>query len=609
MPGLTLSLHAASAATDPGAFDRAQEGMLHGARYETRTLVEAPTLRVGCVTYPGYPLRTVEAGGVTVVFEGRAYTESPERLDESLGDLATRVLANGDEARASIEKWTAETEGEYLVLMVRPQDGHVLLFTDPLGRLPVYWYVTDDRLLLARECKFIRAQCPEMRYDRVAFAQTLWCGYPLGERTLLEGVRRGKGAMLLRGGCDGPRVWARAETLFTLNLEEKDHSGGSVQQHAEGLAGTLVNVCRRWGSHPEARGNLLSLSGGHDSRVVACALHKAGVPFTAISYLDAKGRSSSDAEQAAEVAAALGVEHVVFRTAPVSHRDAERLVWMRDGLNYAGMAFILDYLRQIVDRWDTGAVYITGDGGDKLLPSLFPSRRFQTSEALCAWLARAHAISPMDKAEAVFGLEPGTLREELRALVADYPERSLGQRAVHFAFYERGRKWLYEGEDRTRAYLWETSPFYALGLYRQCMLVPDGLKAHNELYRSLLQQLCPQCAEIGMSWAGRKRPAPASRSYWLSVRRRAALRKAASIARRLKIPYPSRTRRPVGLSAPEGEAIWQAIQPGCPFAQLLDTGSAMPYLESASAREIDMFRTLVLYESFWREGPPSPGSP
>jgi hypothetical protein len=130
--------------------------------------------------------------------------------------------------------------------------------------------------------------------------------------------------------------------------------------------------------------------------------------------------------------------------------------------------------------------------------------------------------------EKLFGLEAGQIYDEVRAIVMSYPEQSLKHKSVHYTVNERGRRWLFEGEDRTRFFMWEASPFYSYQFFNMAMKVPDKYKVNYKLYKCFYKQLSLRCAKIGDAaggtsigsiipfrlrprlriWASRKLPAP-----------------------------------------------------------------------------------------------------
>jgi hypothetical protein len=105
-------------------------------------------------------------------------------------------------------------------------------------------------------------------------------------------------------------------------------------------------------------------------------------------------------------------------------------------------------------------------------------------------------LVPSGTVEAVFGLASGTLGDELGRVLEKYPEQDLAQKAVHYRIYERGVQWLFEGEDRARFFMWQTSPFYSLPFVERAMRVPDRFKASMRLYRHIQLALAPDLASI-----------------------------------------------------------------------------------------------------------------
>jgi hypothetical protein len=109
-------------------------------------------------------------------------------------------------------------------------------------------------------------------------------------------------------------------------------------------------------------------------------------------------------------------------------------------------------------------------------------------------------------------LPAGTLREELQVLFESYPERDPALRIKHFKIFERGRRCYFEGEDRTRSFLWQDSPFYSLPVFRHCMLVADRQKYYNNFCRQALLALWPKAASTPVTSSGHP---PASLKYVL----------------------------------------------------------------------------------------------
>lgn len=106
-----------------------------------------------------------------------------------------------------------------------------------------------------------------------------------------------------------------------------------------------------------------------------------------------------------------------------------------------------------------------------------------------------HRLS-LDDAAAISGVDPEHLRESIRARFDGYPESTLRDRYVHFVVRERGINWLNHGEERTRNYLWSTTPFYSPAFFHYAMNCPPKQKRRSRLYRAFLSELAPAATSI-----------------------------------------------------------------------------------------------------------------
>src|SRR5262249_8494119 len=302
-------------------------------------------------------------------------------------------------------------------------------------------------------------------------------------------------------------------------------------------------------------------------------------------------KSRSDARVAARVAACLDIPWTLVPLA-VSSEQEEELVWLKDGLNNVGVAFMIPYLRAIRERWGAGAAYWTGDGGDKIFPDLRPRVAVGSADTLLSSLVAQHTVTQADLAEAITELPKGSLLEDLRTHVAGYPEKNLNQKAVHFAIYERGRKWLFEGEDRNRFFLWQVSPFYATSLLPWTMRVPDELKENYRCYREVQLALRPAMTRIAHAQLG---VAIGSVFFPWKLKIDAAVRRLLprSLKSGLKRVMGSGEWTPNRAAGPRidwAKSAAEAIRRGLPMA-----ASPMTiFAQGASAGQFDFWRTLVL---------------
>ena len=85
-------------------------------------------------------------------------------------------------------------------------------------------------LTLSREVKFPACLISHFAFDRQGIAETLYFGYTLGERTLIEGVSRLEFGSLLH--VDLRELKLRFVRICDLNLDEHRHAGKPIRQMA-----------------------------------------------------------------------------------------------------------------------------------------------------------------------------------------------------------------------------------------------------------------------------------------------------------------------------------------------------------------------------------------
>ena len=155
-------------------------------------------------------------------------------------------------------------------------------------------------------------------HDPLHLCALLNPGFPLGSVTPFRGVSAvaGSVSLRLRDGAAAREPGAAGASVGRDRPVDRAVAGGS-RPGAGGVADALVAAVAPL---RDAGGPVqLSLTGGKDSRLVAAALLKAGVPVTAVTHGFA---DHPDVVVAAEIARRLGIEHAVRTpTAPSQQVD------------------------------------------------------------------------------------------------------------------------------------------------------------------------------------------------------------------------------------------------------------------------------------------------
>lgn len=483
MPGISFVRGRSSS---NGAPHLCLQGVCFRDEYEATVHVDDGSAVLASTGYPSYPVETVETPEAVFALEGHLYDVDDER--RHLRRVGSMLVEDRAEA---VEAWLADRDGDFLVAAYHRPTGALSLVTDRFARLPVYYATVGGDRVVSRELKFVRDLARQrgepLDPDAAAFAQTLLFGYQLGDRTLFDGVRRVPPGSLVRFD-DGVGV----RRLHRHDFGTAAHGDRSVRRNARELAARFETACAN--RDLDGLPNVLSLSGGLDSRAAGGGYNATGASYTAATYQRPDGANAADVRLAERVADALDAD---WERYDVDRSESHRadLLEAKQGQNFLAMSFLLDFLEQLRDRHGPFA-YVTGDGGDKALPDLTPPRSFGSRRDLAEYVVEAHSVFPPAEVADLTGVDRAALVRAVDDRLASYPESSYDGLYVHFLVRERGVNWLTHGEDRNRYYCWSVSPFYAPEFFEYAMNVPADQKSGNQLYAAFLEELDPALCEI-----------------------------------------------------------------------------------------------------------------
>ncbi len=550
----------------------------------------------GHVGYPSYPVQTWRSPGMLILLEGRTYGRSDDELGRELGEVFAEALAGGSDFE-NIARFVRSTDGDFLAVGISASGDRMVAFTDALGRLPVYVHVGAAGVILSRECKVIGSINATWQFDRLGLAEHFWVGYPLGDRTQFEGIRRAGEGFCLEADRTPISIATRQASTYSyrcdLKLDRRD-IGASAADLADRLAAAAV--ARSAG--PEGTTTVVSLSGGSDSRTLLAGLRGSRSNVVAATFQRNDGGQAEDVRVAELVAQSLGVPWHLLKLPPVEPEAEQDLAWLRDGLNSVEMAFLLPFFEETVRRWGDSAILLTGDGGDKVFPDLRPVRRPRNIDDLIDTILADAMLMSTRSVEVLLGLEAGRLRDELSGLLNSYPEEALEYNAVRFLIAERGRKALFEGEDRGRSFLWQATPFYALPVFEAGLAVPDEKKADDRFYLEVQRHLDPTLLTLPHADFGI--PIDSARFRRRAFARRWTLRAAGPVVRPLLRRVRAREPDPVGPRALTLDLLRQALAAQSPLAGMLDASVAIATVTGATSARLTDWRTVLLVDQLWR---------
>jgi asparagine synthase (glutamine-hydrolysing) len=335
-------------------------------------------------------------------------------------------------------------------------------------------------------------------FDRLGLAEQLLYGFPLEGRTLFNEIERVAPAAAIQ-----IRRKAKEIVVSSLMVPHISPDPGittdSIRETARDLAAAFTRACSVRVSQTER--TTLGLSGGLDSRSVAAALTENRQPFLAITRCG-NLLEAQEARIAAEVASVLHLDWKVVRIARPTGADLLTLLKLRSGMNSLGVAHMVPFLHSLQTDLGHGIVYLTGEGGGKILPDRRPRTKVRDEQSLIRCILATYSTFPLWMVAKITGVAEVDVLSALVSRLRSYPEEDPEEKYVHFFLFERGFKFGYEGEDRNRNFFWSTSPFYGREFLDRALRCPGRTKANFLLYRYFMESLNPKLVDVKNTTSG-----------------------------------------------------------------------------------------------------------
>lgn len=399
-----------------------------------------------------------------------------------------RWLDDPEDDRKLWQNLASELPGAFFAAAVRRDSGELVFANDALARLPVYSLRRGKWLCLGRDVGLLLDSAEALTPDPAYLALNLTFGYVPGRGSWLRELDTLAGGTLgRRNAADGS--WKESADASLRFIAPR--SGGKKEERLREAADVFCAACLRLYAATDA---VLGLSGGYDSRAILAALLSKGAKPRTVTYRDAENTAGQDLGVVAEISSKFDLKHQTITLQQEDRPQFEKLFWLKRGHNYLGVSFLLLWLEMLRESGETRL--ITGDGGDKLLPSLLPETALLSERQFLNYLFARNAILAPGEAARLTGVTVGELEEWILTLVKRYPARDWNERYKQFLLAERGGRWLFEGEDRNRYFCESRTPFYDPEFYSLALEVPEAWKRSNLFYRQFLKLLHPELARI-----------------------------------------------------------------------------------------------------------------
>ncbi len=449
----------------------------HNILYSNENLVVTLS---GTYSYPCH-LRGINDDTI-LVLEGKIYDRSEEQLFKDI-----EAVIDQD---SKIEHYLFETDGEFYLYQIDLKDQSLKVYGDHLNRLPLYFGDLDGKWVVSRDIGFAQ-RFLDAPMDQLHLAEFLVFDYNLADHTLFEGISclqsPDKLVVDIADGCTSPK---KKEYFydFTEKLDPlaKDPSINK-------LVHLFLEACERRASSK----NILSLSGGMDSRSVAAGFYEKGIGLKGVTFEDEEKSATNDVIIAEEIASTLNMDwKKISLSTETFIEDANDLLQFKLGIQPARYYFLNQFCRKVRSLFGKEITFFTGDGGDKVFPDLSNGISGNNDQQLFRLILKENHEFSIPIAAKLTGVSSDRLKESIFDTISSFPGNCSGEKHEYFLLACRMKRYIFEGEDRNRRFFWATSPFFSKPFFEVMMKIDNKRKREEGFYRDFIAQLNGEVASI-----------------------------------------------------------------------------------------------------------------
>jgi asparagine synthase (glutamine-hydrolysing) len=490
MPGTNI-LASENPLTPPASslWEWVQKGMLHWPDYSFQQLFKDPLFHVGFTAYASYPKTIVETEEHFVVLEGMIYNADAGLLRAELQSMARQLSLPTPKLVDSLARFLNRMDGEFVVTAFDKGRKRLVVFNDVLGRLPLFYHLAKDSLVVSREVKFLIPFLPSLAFSASGIMEYLLYGFPFRENTLVQEAFQLPPATVL------------SYDLATGVFEKKEickwsfdgtTKGGTREEIVAQLKHMFLEIVKERTNQIKDRTTFVSLSGGMDSRGVLGALRKSGASPIAATV------DGPERHYAERVARAVGAEIHLIPPAKADWRPwLKRVVFLKDGLDcHPGLVDLHSYLENLAAQFGRDSIYFSGIGGEITRKAHLTSG-LRSQEDLVTHLrlngGDASRCSP-EQVAFLLGHEEKLIQQHVKEWIEEFPERDVYKKYLRFG-YEYNFRYAGGGEDRNRFYFWTISPYYSYRFFSYAMSIPENQK-DLRLFRDMLFAIDPRLCSV-----------------------------------------------------------------------------------------------------------------
>ena len=473
-------------------FLNTQKYMLHLNSYKSSILYQNSKIIIGSTAYEEYPLEIIDNESSIIIIEGMIYNMDSRQIKDSLYDIF-KSSSKKDKFEEKIRTFQSKADGEFIVVIYDKFKNDIYIFNDSLGRLPIYWYEGDEFAIISREIKFFYPYINKIRFEKISLMEYLLFGFVLGQRTLIEGINRMmprsfiiyNDEVIINNRHNYPLFIAKHPILN----DKEDFVENFKRYFLRGLESRVSKLT--------SRKQIISLSGGLDSRATLAGLIKLGVSPYGITYtLSNKNEKEIVYSEKIANEFAISLTHFKSRVNKVNLDKYLNLVKLKDCTQPIDFVNQIDISEQIYEQEGNNIALYTGLYGGEMTRYLNITSGISSDKDLVNFLITTPDIyrHPVKNVCNILNISKKEIFDHLMKYISSYNEVDVYSKYLHFKF-EKDYKWAGEGEDRSRLFVWIITPYFSKELFEYACSI-DEKKKNTKFFRDFLFSLDPRTCSV-----------------------------------------------------------------------------------------------------------------
>lgn len=484
MPGLVIWINVKEG-INLNLFEKALQLMIHDDDYYYRIVLAEDKAAIGYVSYPGYPIETHSKDGINIIIEGMIFSDNIDNSKKELEDSLMLYFTTGK--CHNVIDWVKKARGEFNIIAYDNKHRYIIV-PDQFNLLKLFYFESKDAVVIAREIKTVSKLVNLKSISRRGIIEHIAFGLPTGNGTLFNEIKKYPYGKIMQLMCDQNKLTIQTEMYYHLRFND---GGEIIDNNAilKDLHDNLLNIFQLITTTHKGRKNVLALSGGLDSRLIACALKELGVSFSAYTSMGPMGDRFKEVIYGKEVAKRLNIPHYVI-SAPGTKESNKYNVWISDATSNLNFGYSNNIFRIVKNIYSDNSVVFYGVFANSLFQR-HPEKYLTDKEEEIIDSFSAFSLNEVCE---LFEFDKDYLIQSLKENIKNQSHKNFETNVfVYFKLDNYMANFTTYGLERHKKFLWAIDPYIQLGDY--LLMLPVGFKKRL-LYIDYHRKYCSKVSDI-----------------------------------------------------------------------------------------------------------------